>query len=125
MDLRNIYDWLASNYLVEKVGAKGLENAHSVDKELELNMATVPLPQTQRSGPESEAQEWTIEIHGEASKELARVMSLTGHSMERILAIAISIVGLIVDARQIGNRVFTVTRGGRFLKEIFIPENPS
>jgi hypothetical protein len=71
------------------------------------------------------AEEWTITLSGQASQELARIMDLTGHSIERLVAISISLLGIVADARHEGKLVFLATRSGRLLRQIFIPERAS
>jgi hypothetical protein len=69
-----------------------------------------------------DADEWTINISGEASLELTRLVTLTGNSVGALIALAITFLGVIVDADKEDKRVFLTSHNGRLLEELYIPK---
>lgn len=64
---------------------------------------------------------WTITLCGEASGQIDRLSDATGHSVESLLEISISLLGIVADAKSGKRKIFLSTRRGVPLKEIVIP----
>lgn len=72
-------------------------------------------------GSSPDPTEWRVVLRDQASQQMERLMANTGHSMQSLVEISITLLEIVADATQQNRKVLLATKSGRPLEEIAIP----